>query len=135
MERHRLQAAHANRGQSVLVLQAAELALHGGAAPVQRAPAARVAGNERVAALGLDPSGLGLALAGRAAVLGCLALEVGPGERPASVLARRSAVLAALDGRGLAKRDDRQDAVLVAGVVDRVYVVAHVERGRLGREA
>ena len=79
----------------VLVLQAAELALDGGAARVEVAEAARLARDQRVAPLGLDPAGGGLALTGGAAPLGGVALEVGTGERPAALLAGRSAVLAA----------------------------------------
>jgi hypothetical protein len=44
-------------------------------------------------------------------------------------------VIAALDGDGVAKRDDRAAVAFLATVVDRANVVACVHRGRLGGEA
>jgi len=61
-----------------------------------------VARDQRMQTVGLDPTGLRLALAGWAAPLGRLALEVGPGERPLAVLAQRRVMVAALDGVRLA---------------------------------
>ena len=91
VERDPLQAAHAERSEAVVVLQAPELALDGGAATVEIAPPLRLARNERVLAVGPDLLRLRLTLAGGAAPLGCLALEVGPRERPGAVVAGGSA--------------------------------------------
>ena len=131
VQSHALDAAHAQRQQRPFVLQPSELALDGSTAAVERLGPLRVARDERVQPVGLDPCRLRLAFAGRAAPLGCLALVVGPGERPLAVLADARLVIAALDGRGLAKRRDRADATLHAAVVDRAVVVALVhDRGR-----
>ncbi|MEO8290831.1 MAG: hypothetical protein ABI649_07530 [Gaiellaceae bacterium] len=96
MKRDLLQATDAERGQSKLVLQAAELSLHGGAASVEVAEALGVAGDERVSAVSLHPHGLGLALTGRAAPLGRLALEVGSGEYPGACSQVSATIAAAL---------------------------------------
>src|SRR5205085_2573451 len=128
-----LNASDADRGQAVVHFQAAELRLDGGSAPVEVAPAVSAARDERVAPVGPEPHRLGLARAGRAAPLGALALEVGPGERPASVLALGRANRGALGVR--AERDDGAAVALLAAVVDGVVVVAFVERARSGREA
>ena len=58
------QATNAERGEAILMLEAAELALDGGTATVDL-PWLRLARNERVQAVGLDPLGLGGALSGR----------------------------------------------------------------------
>jgi hypothetical protein len=88
-----------------------------------------------VQAVGLDPDGGGLALARRAAPLARAALRVRSREPPLAVLARRLLVIAALDGDGVAKRDDRTAVAFLATVLDRANVLACVHRGRLGAEA
>src|SRR5205823_1399892 len=55
---------------------------------------------------------------GWAAPLGALALEVGSGERPGSVVAPGRAMVAALDVGRLAQRNDGRDAAGRAGVID-----------------
>ena len=77
MESDTLNTPDTAERKPVLVLQAAELALNGGAARVEVAEAAGVAGDQRVAALGLTQREGGLALARGAAPLGGVALEVG----------------------------------------------------------
>jgi hypothetical protein len=72
--------------------------------------ALRVARDQRVQTVRLDPRRRWLALARGAAPLGGAALVVGPGARPLAVLARRRAVLAALDGGRLAQRRDGANA-------------------------
>ena len=64
-----------------------------------------------------------------------LALEVGPGERPLAVLARRRMVVAALDGGCLAQRRDGADAAVHAAGVERLVVVALVGNRGGDREA
>src|SRR5205085_11191840 len=105
--------------QAVLVLQAAERALHGSASSVEVAPALRLARNQRVEARRLAPNRSGSALTRRAAPLRLAALHVGTRERPGAVLAGRRLVLALDHGRGLAERDDGQDARALAGFIDR----------------
>lgn len=117
------------------MLKPPEFSFDGRAAPVQVAPALRVAWHERVKARSLAPDRLRLALAGGTAPLRRLALEIGSGERPGSVLASRRLVLAAFDGRRLAKRDDRRCALLDTSGVDRPLVIALVERDCLRGEA
>ncbi len=94
MEPHPLDPSHAERQQRPLVLEATELALDGAARTVEIRGAHRLAWDQGVQAVGLDPTGLRLALSGRAAPLGCLALVVNPGERPLAVLAARRLVIA-----------------------------------------
>jgi hypothetical protein len=127
--------ANAKRGQSELMFQAAELSFHGGAAVVEVAEPLGVAGDEWVTAVGLHPRGLGLTLAGRAAPLGRVALEVGTSERPTSVLTSGSAVLATFDGGRLAEGHDRQDTALRALGVHALHVIAAVHGACLGLEA
>ena len=81
-----LDAPNAERSEAVVVLQAAELALDGGAASVELAPPERLARDQRVQAVSLDPPARGLALASRAAPLRGLPLEVGTREGPDAVL-------------------------------------------------
>src|SRR4051794_11450101 len=127
MERHALKTTNAKRREPVLVLQPPEVALDSATAPVEVAPPLRLARDQRVTPVGLKPYALGLTLAGRAAPLGSSALEVGPGERPAAVLARRYVVMRA--GLLLANlSDDRTAAAILAAVVDRAGVVALVHR-------
>jgi hypothetical protein len=106
------------------MLQAAEGALNCSAPPVEVAPSLRLARNQRVQAVGLDPHGGGRALTGRTAPLRPLALEIGSGERPGSVLAGQRLVLAANDHLGLAERDDGQDANALAGFIDRAATMS-----------
>jgi hypothetical protein len=87
MEPNTIQSANAEGSQSPFMLQAAELALDSGATTVQGGEARRVARIIRNNALGLDPDGGGLALAGRAAPLGRLPLVVGSREPPQLYLA------------------------------------------------
>jgi hypothetical protein len=77
-----VQPAYAQGQQRPFVLEPAKLALNRPTALVERRGPLRVARDERVQPVGLDPCGLRLALAGRAAPLGRLPLVVGPGERP-----------------------------------------------------
>ena len=58
MKRDPLKTADAERGQSEPMLEYPELSFHGRAAPVQTAPTHRLARDERVAAVGLEPDGL-----------------------------------------------------------------------------
>ncbi len=97
MQPDAIQSSDAQREQRPLVLEATELALDGSARAVELARAVRLARDQRVQAVGLDPSGGGLALAGRAAPRGSTPLVVGSGERPLAVLTRRRAMLATLD--------------------------------------
>jgi hypothetical protein len=76
-----------------------------------------------VQAARLDPSASRLALAGRAPPLGRLARVVGSGERPRSMLAARRLMVAALNGNGGAKGEDRVNVSRLAGIVDRVVVI------------
>ena len=57
MESDPLQSTDAERGKPVLMLQAPELPFHSGASPVEVAPALRLARDERVQTVGLDPDG------------------------------------------------------------------------------
>jgi hypothetical protein len=100
------QPTNAQRGQAVLMLEPSELPLHSSAATVEITPPLRLTRDQRIAPIGFEPDGLGLALPGRAAPLRCLAAEVGPGKRPTSVLTDRNIVqraglllLAPLPGR------------------------------------
>src|SRR3989442_704718 len=90
---HALNAPGAEWGERPFVLEPAELALDGGALAVEALPAKRLAGDQRVQAVGLDPPGGGLALAGWAAPLGGLTRVVCPGETPLAMLAARWLVL------------------------------------------
>jgi len=134
VERDPFQSAHSQRRKAVVVLQASEGALHGGAATVKLTPTLRLSRDERMQAASLAPDGLRAALTGGTAPLRQLALEVGSGVLPAPVLAGRSFVLATLDGRRLAKRDDRTRSGPLNGLVHRANVVALVERDRRGSE-
>src|SRR3954451_21863523 len=60
-------APDAKRQERPLVLEATKLALHGSTRAVELARALRLARDQRVQTVGLDPSGAGLALAGGAA--------------------------------------------------------------------
>ena len=62
--------SHAEREQRPLVLQAPELALDGATAPVEGLPPLRLARDQRMQPVRLDPPARRLALAGRAAPLG-----------------------------------------------------------------
>ena len=129
-----VKAADTEWDEAVVVFEAAEFAFDGGAAPVEVAPAFCFAGDERIQPRRLPPNTLGLAGPGGAAPLRSLVFEVRPGECPGAVLACWWEVFALLDGWGLAERDDRQSPCLMAGLVDRLYVVALVERDRFWRE-
>ena len=117
------------------MLEPAELALDAATALVELRAALRVARDQRVQAVGLDPAGLGLALARGAAPLGGLPLVVGPGERPLSVIAARRLVVAPHDGWRLAQRRDGADVPIHAAVVDRTVVVPLVHDRDARREA
>jgi hypothetical protein len=125
--------ANAERGQSKFVLQAAELSFHGGAATVEIAEPLGVAWDERVAAVGLHPCGLGLAIT--RTPLGGPALEVGTREYPGAVRAGRGAMLAALDGGRLAEGHYREDAPFGALLVHTAHVVPAIHGARLRSEA
>src|SRR5687767_1684878 len=77
MQPDAVQATDTKRGERPIVLQAAELALDGGAATVELAVAQALARDQRVQPVALDPDRRGLALAGGAAPLGRLAAVVG----------------------------------------------------------
>lgn len=76
-----IQSTDAERGERPIVLEAAELALDGGAAAVKSREAGRLTRDQRVKAACLDPDRCGLALAGRAAPLARAALGVHPAKR------------------------------------------------------
>ena len=122
MERDPLQATHAQWGEAVVVLQTSERALDGGTAPVQLAPALRLARDERVQPRSLDPPARGLALARWTPPLGKSTLVVSTRERPAAVLALGRVVVPPLDARPLLKRDDRQHTDSLARFVDGCHV-------------
>src|SRR6266540_5166330 len=117
MELHALKAPDPQGQQRPLVLEPAVLPLDGATLAVELLPPVGPARDQGVQPGGTDPPAGGLALAGRAAPLGGLPLGVGPGERPGAVVAGGRAVLAGLDGGGLAQRDDR---VAVAHLAARV---------------
>ena len=71
------------------VLEPSELRLDGCTTAVEPLPAQRLARDQRMEAVGLDPHGRGLALAGWAAPLGRVSFLVGSSEPPRAVLARR----------------------------------------------
>lgn len=134
-----LQATYTQRGEAVVVLQPAELALNSGAAPVEVAPPLRLARNERIAAAGLHPHGGGLALAGWAAPLRRLAVVVSSAEVPDAVLAdgRAGRIL----GRQVFDREDGQRPGALDPVVERpasyalsaVMVFGRNARSRIAR--
>jgi hypothetical protein len=84
-----------------LMLEPSELALDGGAALVELAPARRLALEQRAEAISLHPSARGLAVAGRAAPL-LAPLRVGAREPPLAMLAAGRLVVAPPDGKRLA---------------------------------
>jgi GT2 family glycosyltransferase len=79
---HSLDMAHSQRRESPFALEASKGLLDGCTAPVEALPAQRLARDQRVQAVGLDPHRCGLTFAGRAAPLGCLAVVVGSSEAP-----------------------------------------------------
>ena len=97
------------------MLEPSELALDRATAPVERLPPLRLARDERVEAVGLDPGRAGATLASRAAPLGPTARGVGPREGPRSVLAVRRVRLPGLHAGSLLERDDRTGAAGLAG--------------------
>jgi hypothetical protein len=101
------------------MLEPSELALDGGAVLVELAPARRLALEQRVEAISLDPSARGLAVAGRAAPLARTALRVGAREPPLAMLAAGRLVVTTPDGERLAEGDDRAAAAILARLVDR----------------
>src|SRR5215208_6288185 len=116
------------------MLRPTESPLYGGAVGVEPSPPRCLSRDQRVEPVGLDPSAGGLALAGRAAPLGGLALVVGTGEAPVAVFAGRRLVVATLDCPGLAQLHDGVAVPCLEGVVDRANVVAGVHRARLRAE-
>ena len=84
VEPNPLDPTDAERKQRPLILEPSELALDGPAAPVERLPPLRLAGDQGMQAVGLDPTGARLALAGRTPPLGPTARGVGPPRRPTS---------------------------------------------------
>jgi hypothetical protein len=136
VERDALQPAYAERDEAVVMLQSPKFPFHGGAALVEAPPPPRVAGDKRVASVGLyPPGGRSHALAGRAAPLRRLALEVRPRERPIPMLAPGETVRVCLHGGSHAERDDRYDSRPLARLVHRRHVVPLIERCRLGIHA
>jgi hypothetical protein len=99
------------------MLQAPELSFDRGTAPIQVTPPVRLARDERVQARRLPPDGLRQTLTSRTAPLRGLSLEVSTRERPSTMLALRGNVVATLDGRRLAEREDRHRVMLGAGVL------------------
>src|ERR1700757_1918246 len=79
---HTLDPAHPEWREAPFVLQPAEASLDGRTAPVEALPAQRLARDQGVEAVGLDPDGCRRALARRAAPLAGPALMVGSGEPP-----------------------------------------------------
>jgi hypothetical protein len=79
-----IQPTHPERQQAPLVLQPTEPALHGTTVPVQLLPPGRLAGDQDVQPVGLDPFAGRGAFSGGAAVLGSAALS----SEPAKVQAR-----------------------------------------------
>src|SRR5436190_7131873 len=116
------------------MLQPTELSFHGSASPVEVAPSLGLARDERVEAVGLYPTGCGLALAGRAAPLRRVSLRVRPGERPGSVLALWRAVLAPLHRWCLPKGDNGVGTGRLARFVDGLYVIAAIKSNGRGLE-
>ena len=107
-------------GKAVLVLQPPELTLNGCAAPVQLAPTPTLARDQRVTTRSLHPLALGLALPSRAAPLGSVTLEVGPGECPEAVFTARR-VVAGPAGRArqrASQRNDRDATALIQRVIE-----------------
>lgn len=102
VEPNAVDAPDAQRRERPVVFEPSELPFDGSALLVELAEARRLARDERVEAVGLDPPGGGGAFAGRAAPLGRLPGVVGPGEPPLAVLADGRVVIATLDRRGLA---------------------------------
>src|SRR4051812_8292420 len=80
-----VQTTDAKRGERPLILEATELALDCAARAVELRGALRLARDQRVQAVSLDPRGRGLALGRGAAPLGRLARVVRSGERPLAV--------------------------------------------------
>src|ERR1035437_508324 len=124
-----LLATDPEREQRPFVLEASELALDRATTAGELARTLRLARGERGWPVRLDPAGRGLALAGGAAPLRSLALEVRSRERPLAVLAAARLVVAPDDGRSLAKRRDREDAAIHAPIVERAVVVALIRDG------
>jgi len=89
VKRDPLKTPNPDRSQPVLMLQASKLALGSRAATVEVAPPLRLAWDERVQAVSLDPPRLGGALPARAAPLARAALGVRTRKRPGAVLAGR----------------------------------------------
>ncbi len=110
VQRHALDPAHPQRKKRPLVLQAPELPLYGTTAAVQGLPPLRLARDQRVQPVGLDPYAPRGALTRRVPVLGRAALGVGTGEGPRPVLARWRQASTRLDRRGGLQGDDRADA-------------------------
>jgi len=135
VERDPLKPTNAQGCESELVLESAELSFYGGSASVEVAPTLRLARHERVEAVSLHPARGRGALARRTAPLRRLALRIGSPKLPCAVFALRRPMLTALDRRCLLERDDRQDAVALAGVIHRAIVIALIECGRFGLDA
>ena len=76
--------SNAERREPIFLFEPAELALASGASPVEVAPPLRLARDQRVQPVGLDPDGRGLAASGQAAPLRRVPLEVRSCERPGS---------------------------------------------------
>jgi hypothetical protein len=110
----------------------AELALDGGTAAVEVAESLRLARNQLVQAGSPEPPAGGLALAGWAAPLRRLALEVGASERPLTMLAARREMIAANDADGVFEGADPMDVARLAAIVDGAGVVPLVHRASRG---
>ena len=76
MKLHTLDSTNTHGREAPFVLEPAERPLDGGASPVEPLPAQRLAGDQRVQTVGLDPDRRGLALAGRTTPLAGVALAV-----------------------------------------------------------
>src|ERR1022692_1839182 len=98
--------------QRPLMLEPSKLTLNGATRVVERLRPLGVTRDQRVQPISLDPDRRGSARASRAAPFGRLALEVGPGKRPSTVLAAGRFVVATHDGGSLAKRCDGADAAI-----------------------
>ena len=103
------------RGSNALVLEPAELALDGGAAPVGRLPALRRAGHQRVKTVRIDPAIARGTFAYRAPPLGRSPSCVGTSEPPLAMFARRRSRLPGLDHRRRVPVPSRPRRVSPAG--------------------
>src|SRR5690348_17073724 len=115
-----VKTANAEREESPLMLEAAELTLDTAARGVQLLAALALARDERVQPVGLDPLRRRGADAGGAAPLGTTPLRVSASEHPLAMLAARRLVLAALGAGRLLERGDGRDTPVHAPLMERV---------------